>query len=105
MIAAKAVKDVFFRHQLLDYGKRSGFRAVLDIIPTFREQIAGQAKLQAPSLANGNPQDLTTYLKKNTKSRVLLGKANTLDEIKTKAKATSVEKESEWGWVVSHLKC
>lgn len=47
----------FFRHQLLDYGKRRNFRAILDIIPTFREQIAGQAKLQAPNLANGNPQD------------------------------------------------
>ena len=103
MIAAKAVKDIIFRRQLLDYGERRNFREILDIIRTFREEIAGQAKLRAPRLANGDPQDLTTYLKKNTNSRVLLGKANSLEENKTKAKATSVKKESEWGWVVSHL--
>ena len=103
MIAAKALKDIIFRHQLLDYGKRRNFRAILKIIPTFREQIVDQAKLRVPNRANGNPQDLTTYLNKNTNSRVLLGKAKTSKENKTKA--TSVEEESEWGWVVSHLMC
>lgn len=101
-IAAKAAKDDF-RHLLLDYGNSRNLRAITDIIRTFREQIVGEAKLRAPSLANGNPRDLTTYLRKNTNSRVLLGKTYTLEENKTKVKKNSVEKDNEWGWVVSYL--
>ena len=102
MIATKALNDQVFRHQLLNCGNRKNYRAILQIIPTIREQIVDQAKLQTPDLAGGTLQDLNTYLKKNTNSRVLFP-TKTPKEKRTKVKC--VEGEHEWGWVVSHRSC
>lgn len=98
MIAAKALHSPIFRKQLLDHGKdRSNFRAILQVIPMFREQIVNQADLRQPNpyTSNGNRQDLSLYLRKNTNSRVLLSRTKMVEG------KTYVEEKSEWGWVVS----
>ena len=102
MIAAKALNDTFFKRQLLNYGEDHSVRTVLQVIPMFRKQIADQAKLQAPPLANGRSPDLTSFLRKNTNSR-LLGKVVSREVYG--GPVVSMKEGSEWGWVVSYLKC
>ena len=100
MMAAKALDDWLFRQQLFGHSEnRKDFRAIHQVIPTFRQEIVYRAKLRVPY----PPSELSTYLKKNTNSRVLLSRAMPLQG--NGDKATSVEEKGEWGWVVSYLSC
>lgn len=109
-MALKATHDKVFERELLacanpDFvgrGSDDDYVSVSSAIMAIRIEMVEQARLRVP-LLNGIPQDLSDYLKNVQNSRYLLGKAvyRKVDG----AKVIVVERDREWGWVVSHQPC
>ena len=112
-VALKATHDKVFERKLLacaspDFvgylGKESAenYTSVSHAISAIRIDIVDQAGLNAP-LLNGHPQDLTPYLKTTKNSKLTLGK-ETVQKVDG-VKVNTMERDREWGWVVSHQSC
>ena len=112
-LAHKATHDKGFEHKLLacastdllywvGKGSDENYVSVWCAIIAIRNEMVDQARLRVPFL-KGIPQDLTPYLKKMKNSRLLFGNASvqTVDGVEVAV----VERDREWGWVVSHQPC
>ena len=114
MMAAKAVYDQDYRKLLLEYvsleisvgplrAKDKRFEAILLSIRDFRQEIADEAKLEAPRESSGRRRELSTYLKQVLHSRVLV--PNWRAQREGEAGVSSEVVNKEWGWVVSYHVC
>ena len=111
MMAERAVHDQAFadllsnvvRSVAIGRSRRKKFNIIVSIISQYRDQIADQLELRAlPSMAGG-PQNLNTYLKQTTFSRVLVSKHAAQEE--EGSEAASEQMEYKWVWVVSPQVC
>ena len=114
MMAEKAVHNQEYRELLLEFisltisvgplrAKDKKFEALLQSIRDFRQQIADEARLEAPRDSFGRRRELSTYLKQVLHSRVLVPNFRAQQE--GGAEVTSELANNEWGWVVSHHIC
>ena len=111
MMAERAVQHPEFKDLLSRFvhavnngrSRPKNFNTIVSIISKYRDQIADQMELRAPINEAGGSQVLTTYLKQNTLSRVLVSKHATQEE--KGHEAASEQMEFEWMWVVSHQAC
>ena len=112
-MARKAMHHKIFERELLacaspdfvDYigkGSHENYVSVSRAVIAIRTRMVDQAGLKVP-LLNGIPQELTPYLKKIKTSRILFGKASV--QKADGVEVTAVERDREWGWVVSHQPC
>ena len=112
-MALKAMHDNIFERKLLacaspDFvnvigkGNAENYISVSHAIITIRAEMINQAGLRVP-LVNGFAQDITPYLRKMKTSRLLLGipSVQKVDGVEV----TAVERDREWGWVVSYQPC
>ena len=111
MMAEKAIHDQDYRKLLLEFislpisvgplpATHKRFEVLLRSIRDFRQQIADEARLDAPRDGFGRKRELTTYLKQVQNSRVLV--PNHVAQREGGANVTSGPANNQWGWVVSH---
>ena len=116
MIADKAMHDQAFRSKLSEFvgsqvttselqKRPKKFQWIVQIIATFRKQIADQVGLEAPLTQDGAERDLSTYLRQATHSKGLVAKADAQMEPGFEVIDEDGDHNWGWGWVVSRQVC